>query len=68
MDAVIEKIKAELAGVDSHDKLLLMQYLIDSIKNDMSSGKPSTRIRDLSGKLQWNGDPVAEQRRLRNEW
>ena len=23
---------------------------------------------DLAGKLQWNGDAVAEQRRLRDEW
>ena len=23
---------------------------------------------DIVGKLQWNGDAVAEQRRLRNEW
>lgn len=23
---------------------------------------------DLAGKLQWEGDPVAEQRRLRDEW
>ncbi len=23
---------------------------------------------DLVGKLQWNGDAVKEQRRLRNEW
>ena len=23
---------------------------------------------DIAGKLQWKGDAVAEQRRLRNEW
>ncbi|MEI6423690.1 MAG: hypothetical protein WCP55_15840 [Lentisphaerota bacterium] len=23
---------------------------------------------DLVGKLEWTGDPVAEQRKLRNEW
>lgn len=28
-------------------------------KNDFS---------DLAGKLQWRGDAVAEQRRMRNEW
>lgn len=68
MDAVIEKIKTELAGIDSHEKLLLMQYLIEGIKNDMLSEKPATHIRDLFGKMQWSGDAVTEQRRLRNEW
>ena len=30
--------------------------------------KPKYDFSDLVGKLQWNGDAVKEQRRLRNEW
>ena len=30
--------------------------------------KPKYDFSDLVGKLQWNGDAVKEQRRLRDEW
>ena len=30
--------------------------------------KPRYDFSDLAGKLQWRGDAVAEQRRLRDEW
>ena len=30
--------------------------------------KPKYDFSDLVGKLQWNGDAVQEQRRLRDEW
>jgi hypothetical protein len=29
---------------------------------------PKYNFSDLSGQLEWEGDAVAEQRRLRNEW
>ena len=32
------------------------------------SGKPIFDFSDLAGKLQWKGDAVEEQRRLRDEW
>ena len=30
--------------------------------------KPKYDFSDLTGKLQWDGDAVKEQRRLRDEW
>lgn len=30
--------------------------------------KPSYDFSDMSGKLQWQGDAVAQQRRMRDEW
>ena len=30
--------------------------------------KPKYDFSDLAGKLQWDGDAVKEQRRLRDEW
>ena len=30
--------------------------------------KPNYDFSDLVGKLEWNGDAVKEQRRLRDEW
>jgi hypothetical protein len=36
-----------------------------------SSNEPKNNGRnfsDLAGRLVWRGDPVAEQRRVRNEW
>ncbi len=30
--------------------------------------KTRYRFSDLSGKLEWSGDPLLEQQRLRNEW
>ena len=32
------------------------------------SPKPTFDFSDLAGKLQWKGDAVEEQRRLRDEW
>ena len=34
----------------------------------VSSANRKYRFDDLVGKLEWSGDPVSEQRKLRNEW
>lgn len=56
---------------------LLLQLLrsLDYVKVlDTPSGltkkplKPKYDFSDLAGKLQWRGDALAEQRRLRDEW
>jgi hypothetical protein len=56
---------------------LLLQLLrsLDYVKVEIpparrtkTGSKPKYDFSDLAGKLQWRGDAVAEQRRMRDEW
>ena len=55
--------------------ILFLQFLktlsyVEIVKpaSTMPLPKPLYDFSDLAGKLQWKGDAVEEQRRLRNEW
>lgn len=37
-------------------------------KGTTNSQKPKYDFSDLAGKLQWRGDALTEQRRMRDEW
>lgn len=39
-----------------------------ALKKKAASKKPKYDFSDLIGKLEWNGDALAEQKKLRNEW
>jgi hypothetical protein len=66
--------------VDSEGRLLLsldvgMQYKNKSMElvvfdkaEDMPEKKAKPEIDKYFGKLKWKGDPLEEQRKLRNEW
>jgi len=46
-----------------------VEVIILPLKNDSKEkSKKRYDFSDLIGKLQWQGDAVAEQRRLRDEW
>ena len=52
---------------------LFLQFLqtlsyVEVVKPSTPVAKPTYDFSDLSGKLEWQGDAVEEQRRLRNEW
>ncbi|MCU0287990.1 MAG: hypothetical protein MUF15_16555 [Acidobacteria bacterium] len=66
-----------LKGVYNHGQIKLDQTIesdreipvIITFLDDFEEGNPQKyRFADLVGKLEWNGDPVAEQRSIRNEW
>ncbi len=49
----------------SLDYVKVVSEPTQQIKN---APKPKYDFSDLSGKLQWKGDAVAEQQKLRDEW
>lgn len=66
-----------LKGVFDHGQIKLDQTIesdreipvIITFLDDIEEKKPQKyRFSDLVGKLEWEGDPVAEQRAIRDEW
>lgn len=52
---------------------LFLQFLhtlsyVEVVKPSVPAAKPRYDFSDLSGKLEWQGDALEEQRRLRDEW
>lgn len=60
-----------------NERIQFIEIILKSLKNDImfknkSSKRNGSKINydfsDLIGKLTWTGDPVSEQRALRDEW
>jgi hypothetical protein len=51
--------------LQSLDYVKIVQAPAAPVKNGR---KPKYDFSDLAGKLQWQGDAVTEQRRMRDEW
>ncbi len=64
----LEKLKKELDSIDQSERLTIIEYLIQGMKNDAKTRNARHYFADLAGKLQWVGDPVSEQRMVRDEW
>ena len=47
------------------DYVKIVQAPVAPVKNGK---KPKYDFSDLAGRLQWQGDAVAEQRKMRDEW
>lgn len=45
-----------------------LMLVIEPVTKDSRGAGKRYDFSDLSGKLQWQGDPVAAQRALRDEW
>ncbi|MDI6766744.1 MAG: hypothetical protein QME52_07985 [Bacteroidota bacterium] len=45
-----------------------VEIIIISVEREDTTRKQKYDFSDLVGKLQWNGDPLIEQRQIRNEW
>lgn len=45
-----------------------VEVIIIPIEKEDTTKRHKYDFSDLVGKLQWIGDPLAEQRQLRNEW
>jgi hypothetical protein len=58
-------LKAALA-LPPNLRAQLAQTLLESL--DHPPSRKRYHFRDLAGQLTWNGDAVAEQRSLRDEW
>jgi hypothetical protein len=64
---MIEQIDAKLRDL-SPDKLTVVWQLVQLITQDQPSSKTRYDFANLPGKWTWQGDAVAVQRRLRDEW
>ena len=64
----VERIKKAIDGIDPEEKLLLIEYIANSIRKERIKGTSTYSFSDLAGKLTWSGDALEEQRKLRNEW
>ena len=64
----LEKIKKELDSIDWDGRVRIIEYLIQGIKKDTHNTHTKHTFSDIAGKLKWNGDALAEQRKIRNEW
>lgn len=64
-----------ILNIDESRYRLFLQFLqtLDYVKiispaDPSPKNTPKYDFTDLAGKLKWNGDALAEQRRLRDEW
>ncbi len=71
-------MKQIVLNIDESRYALFLQFLktlqyvqvvkVEKIPANWVAVNPSYDFSDLAGKLEWKGDAVAEQRRLRDEW
>ena len=70
MDAV-EKIQSQINHLPEHSLIELLEF-IEFLNYKQQAQKPTSGKRydfsDLSGRLQWQGNALDEQNRLRDEW
>ena len=63
----VEEIEAEIAKLSPDEFAEVSRWLQEHQAG--GNGRANRYdYSDLAGRLQWRGDAVAEQRRLRNEW
>ena len=63
----VEQIEAEIAKLSPEELREVTRWLQE--REGGGNGRAQRYdFSDLTGRLQWRGDAVAEQRRLRNEW
>lgn len=71
-------MKQIVLNIDESRYTLFLQFLktlqyvqvvkAEKVAPNGHPSKPNYDFSDLAGKLEWKGDAVAEQRRLRDEW
>ena len=65
---IIEKASVPLLiDIPEEYKDRKVEVVVTPIEENQTNGKKYD-FSDLFGKLQWKGDAVAEQRKLRDEW
>jgi len=57
----------EINTIGLEEKLILLEYLAHNVRVQAHSEKKKT-LRQIAGKLQWSGNALDEQRKIRNEW
>lgn len=63
----VEQIEADIAQL-SPEELAEVTHWLQARGAGGNGRAHQYDYSDLAGRLQWRGDAVAEQRRLRNEW
>jgi hypothetical protein len=63
----VEQIEAEIANLSAEELREVTHWLHEREAGGNGHGQRYD-FSDLTGRLQWRGDAIAEQRRLRNEW
>ena len=64
-------ITSPFIHLQNHEQFLNQQVKVIVLSEEkpiQTVSKPRYDFSDLSGKLAWSGDAVAEQRALRDEW
>ncbi|MDQ6609180.1 MAG: hypothetical protein M3Y85_05110 [Bacteroidota bacterium] len=66
---VIEKASVPLiVEIPDEYKDLKVEVVVTPLEQPYNESKKKYDLSDLFGKLEWKGDALAEQRRLRDEW
>jgi hypothetical protein len=69
MNTANEKLDiSALPPASRHELISYYQYLLERQPSKKKARKTSKTFSELCGKLSWNGDAVATQRKLRDEW
>lgn len=66
-----EEILQTIKQMPLREQLELIEYILDNMAQRLPEDRPTRRnydFSDLAGRFMWHGDPIAEQRRLRDEW
>ena len=61
-ESLLLKIPEELRGKNIEVVISLLD------KKQSTKRKKKYNFSDISGKMNWNGDAIAEQRKIRDEW
>ena len=68
IEASSNSITIDLPGEYINKKIEVLILPIEENAAQLSTPKPKYDFSDLVGKLQWKGDALAEQKKLRDEW
>jgi hypothetical protein len=63
----VDQIEADIAKLSPEELAEVTRWLQERQAGGIGRANRHD-YSDLTGRLQWRGDAVAEQRRLRNEW
>jgi len=68
--STVEKIQSQIRNLSEHNLIELLEFIEFLCYKQVKKPKFSAYydFSDLSGRLQWQGNALTEQKRLRNEW
>jgi hypothetical protein len=70
-EQVLEDILQTIRQMPLRERVQLVEEILSDLAQQLpveQSAPQKYDFSDIAGRLQWQGDAVAEQRRLRDEW